>query len=594
MADIKRKYLKDIQSDVTKYAEVIASILKVDVEIVDSEMERIAGTGIFHKRVNATSPGLVYSSVLKSGQERIVQFPREDEICRLCDAKGTCLETLEVSSPIRYRDENIGVIGLVCTTMEQRDYINANLNNHIDFIKQMGDLISAKVSEFINMEENLNGITMLRKILDDVENGVIVLNKKDEIVYINKKAGQKFRFLENTLGHVLKVSKVSGDSEDGFEYKLELGNKSYMVLGKVLEMGSTYRDYDRIIIFRTLKDIKKNAYRITQESRMITIDNIVGSSEAMKEIKATILKVATNDSTVFIRGESGTGKELIARAIHAASDRRNEPFIGINCAAIPDTLLESELFGYVKGAFSGASGAGRMGKFELANKGTLFLDEIGDMPLYLQSKVLRILQERTFTRIGSNDLRDLDIRVITATNRNIEDMIRKNQFRRDLFYRINVIPINIPPLRERPDDLEQLFKAFLAKYNMLFDKDIRSVDPKVMDIFRRYSWPGNVRELENVIQYLITIADSGKITKAMVSEEILKSVADKGTVPEKQANQKPFRTLDEIETEEIERAVSYFGNTTEGKKKAAGALGIGIATLYRKLGNPYQNDNNNP
>ncbi len=584
MAEDKRRYLKDIQRDVTKYAEVIASVLKLDVEIVDDTMERIAGTGIFHKRVNSKSPGLVYSNVLKTGVQRIVQFPREDEICRYCDAKGTCLETLEVSSPIKYRGANIGVIGLVCTTLEQRDYINSNLESHTDFVKQMSSLISAKVSEHITAEENLNGIRMLRKILDDVENGVIVINKDNQIVYINRKAGLKFRFLENTLGHHLTLQEGSGDSEDGLEYKLEVDGKSYSVLGKVLRLGGLYRDYDRIIIFRTLKDIKQTAYRITQESRLITSDNIVGESAGMKEIKATILKVAGNDSTVFIRGESGTGKELIARAIHAASHRREEPFIGINCAAIPDTLLESELFGYVKGAFSGASASGRIGKFELANKGTLFLDEIGDMPLYLQSKVLRILQERTFTRIGSNELRELDIRVITATNRDIEEMIRKNQFRRDLFYRINVIPINVPPLRDRADDMEELFKTFLAKYNALFDKHVTVIEPEVMEIFRQYPWPGNVRELENVTQYLITIADAGRITKGMIAEDILKQTAEQLPKPQAEDAPRSFQTLQAMEDGEIERAVAYFGNTTEGKKQAAKALGIGIATLYRRLG----------
>ena len=584
MAEDKRRYLKDIQRDVTKYAEVIASVLKLDVEIVDDTMERIAGTGIFHKRVNSKSPGLVYSNVLKTGVQRIVQFPREDEICRYCDAKGTCLETLEVSSPIKYRGANIGVIGLVCTTLEQRDYINSNLESHTDFVKQMSSLISAKVSEHITAEENLNGIRMLRKILDDVENGVIVINKDNQIVYINRKAGLKFRFLENTLGHHLTLQEGSGDSEDGLEYKLEVDGKSYSVLGKVLRLGGLYRDYDRIIIFRTLKDIKQTAYRITQESRLITSDNIVGESAGMKEIKATIIKVAGNDSTVFIRGESGTGKELIARAIHAASHRREEPFIGINCAAIPDTLLESELFGYVKGAFSGASASGRIGKFELANKGTLFLDEIGDMPLYLQSKVLRILQERTFTRIGSNELRELDIRVITATNRDIEEMIRKNQFRRDLFYRINVIPINVPPLRDRADDMEELFKTFLAKYNALFDKHVTVIEPEVMEIFRQYPWPGNVRELENVTQYLITIADAGRITKGMIAEDILKQTAEQLPKPQAEDAPRSFQTLQAMADGEIERAVAYFGNTTEGKKQAAKALGIGIATLYRRLG----------
>ena len=212
------------------------------------------------------------------------------------------------------------------------------------------------------------------------------------------------------------------------------------------------------------------------------------------------------------------------------------------------------------------------------------------MPLYLQSKVLRILQERNFARVGSNELINLDIRVIAATNRNIEDMIIKNQFRRDLFYRINVIPIVVPPLRERLDDIPLLFSTLLDKYNEALGKQVTKVDDDVMEVFRHYSWPGNVRELENVVQYIITLADSSNtIHKYMLPEKML-APQDKDPGAGGKHLEK-FSTLDELEARYIEKVVSQFGNTTEGKKKAAKALGIGIATLYRKLGAIYQNDN---
>lgn len=587
--DTHRRYLHEIQIDVTKYAEVISQVLKVDVEIVDDQLERISGTGMFARRVNHKAPGRIYRQVLNGGEHRIIQFPRTDEYCIECEAKDTCLETMEISTPIKFHSRNIGVIGLICTTQAQKIHINQNLNSHIAFLAQIAELISAKVSEFLSYEESAQNVNMLSNILDDVENSVIVISQENKIQYVNRKARVNLRSDDSILGQQLLISGFAKEGESNKEFRVELAGQTFMVVGKIIDFNSTYLNYDRILIFRTMKDIKKNAYRMTQQSRLITPENLVGESKAMVEIRETIRKVGASFSTAFIRGESGTGKELIARAIHSESDRKKEPFIGINCAAIPDTLLESELFGYVKGAFSGASGSGRIGKFELANKGTLFLDEIGDMPLYLQSKVLRILQERNFSRVGSNELINLDIRVIAATNRNIEDMIIKNQFRRDLFYRINVIPIVVPPLRERLDDIPLLFKTLLEKYNEALGKQVTQVDDDVMEVFMNYGWPGNVRELENVVQYIITLADSSNtIHKYMLPEKMLAST-------ERQAGAEPkrrekFSTLEELEARYIERVVSQFGNTTEGKKKAAKTLGIGIATLYRKLGSIYQND----
>lgn len=585
----QKPYLRRIQKDVTKYTEVIAQVLGVDVEIVDDQLERISGTGIFALRVNQKAPGRIYRHVLQDGDHRIIQFPREDEYCIECDAKDTCLETMEISTPIKYHNHNIGVIGLICTTEDQKTAINGNLDSHIAFLAQISDLISAKVTEFESHEVTSHNLNMLSTILDEVENSVIVISKDNEIQYVNRKARIKLRADVTIIGSRLKITGLTRDGDSNREFQMELNGRQYNVVGSVFDFNESYLDYDRILIFRTMKDVRRNAYRMTQQSRLITSDHLVGDSRAMQEIRETISKVGPSFATVFIRGDSGTGKELIARAIHAESDRAKEPFIGINCAAIPDTLLESELFGYVKGAFSGASGTGRIGKFELANKGTLFLDEIGDMPLYLQSKILRILQERSFSRIGSNDLVHLDIRVIAATNRNIEEMIIKNQFRRDLFYRINVIPILVPPLRERADDIPVLFHSFLDKYNQALGKDVTQLDDDVMAAFMDYSWPGNVRELENVVQYLIILADSSNtIHRYMLPDKMLQD--DGGRLLEQTPRRQEFATLSEMEARYIEKVLSQYGNTTEGKKQAAKTLGIGIATLYRKLGMLSQND----
>ena len=285
--------------------------------------------------------------------------------------------------------------------------------------------------------------------------------------------------------------------------------------------------------------------------------------------------------------------------------------MAINCAAIPEALLESELFGYVKGAFTGADPNGRIGKFELADKGTIFLDEIGDMPLYLQAKLLRVLQERTITRIGSNQVIPIDVRVIAATNKDLKEMIREKKFREDLYYRLNVIPLRLAPLRERRKDIEDLTDFFAGRYAGLLGKQIRHITEGARRKLLAGRWEGNVRELENVIEFMVNMmGDDGILGEDTLPGELAEpeteerlSAAGKGTPPapedshtEKNGGEGGEETavipLKELEKREIRKALRLCGTTTEGKKEAAARLGIGIATLYRKIDEYYQNDKN--
>jgi len=230
----------------------------------------------------------------------------------------------------------------------------------------------------------------------------------------------------------------------------------------------------------------------------------------MQEVFKTALKAAKTKATILLTGESGTGKELIAKAIHFESDRSKGPFIAINCAAIPENLLEAELFGYEKGAFTGAL-ISKPGKFELANGGTIFLDEIGDLPLHLQAKLLRVIQDKTFERIGGTKSIKVDIRIIAATNKDLEEMVKDGSFREDLYFRLNVIPIYLPPLRERKEDIPLLIDHFLKKFNEEYGKNI-NITKEAMEKLVNYSWPGNVRELENTIERLVILAEGNEIT----------------------------------------------------------------------------------
>ena len=257
------------------------------------------------------------------------------------------------------------------------------------------------------------------------------------------------------------------------------------------------------------RDLRRENRRLQGEvEERYHFDNIIGKSKGMRDIYATIRQIAEKNSTVLIHGESGTGKELVARAIHYNSHRKNKPFVAVNCAAIPETLIESELFGHEKGAFTDAQ-TRRIGHFELADQGTLFLDEISELILPTQAKILRALQERDFVRVGGGKTISVDVRLISATNKNLEEMMARGAFRSDLFYRINVVPLTIPPLRKRKEDILLLAKHFLDKHAGVGKKKI---SPEAMDILIAYDWPGNVRELENIIERIVVLTTSDTIT----------------------------------------------------------------------------------
>jgi len=305
---------------------------------------------------------------------------------------------------------------------------------------------------------------------------------------------------------------------------------------------------------------------------------LIGNSPAMKSVLEKIDLLAKTSATVLIRGESGTGKELIARAIHARSPRANKPLLCVNCAALSSSLLESELFGHEKGAFTGAERV-RKGRFELADGGTLLLDEISEMDLQLQAKLLRVLQEREFERVGSSIPRQVDVRVLTTTNRNLEEWVRENKFREDLFYRLNVVPIDLPPLRERVEyDLESLCEYFLRRIADREGTQLRMMSKESIEVLEKYSWPGNVRELENLMERVAILGAGEVIGPEMITGWIN---LDTDEVEEKtpKASGK-CKTLSELEREMIEKTLERFGGH---RVKTAGALGIGVRTLGMKI-----------
>jgi two-component system, NtrC family, response regulator AtoC len=322
-----------------------------------------------------------------------------------------------------------------------------------------------------------------------------------------------------------------------------------------------------------------------------SVSSIIGNSSQMRDIFKIIAKISASSSTVLIWGESGTGKELVAYEIHKNSARVNKPFVKINCAAIPATLIESELFGYEKGAFTGAV-TSKPGRFELANEGTLFLDEVAEMPLEMQVKLLRVLQEQEFERVGGVSSVRVDVRIITATNKDLEAEVRAGKFREDLFYRLNVVPIHLPPLRERREDIDPLIRYFLQQFNEKLKRSVTSIDPRCMEALRNYAWPGNIRQLENALERMMLMGDGNVLTCGDLPEEIqlatgkrVCDATDDATGGEAASFKELVRKQTQtVEKELIERALEETGGNVTRTAEKLGLSRKGLQIKIKELG----------
>lgn len=579
--------LKKIQNYVKEYAEIIADILQCDVEIVDEDLIRIAGTGLYEKNINELTKGTVYKHVFETKKSRIVENPKEDILCLECQNRENCTEKLEISAPIFYKDKIIGVIGLVCFTVEDKKRLLKNIGTHLKFTEKIADFISGKVFELEEEVEKKEIMSILKEIINNYDKCVLIVDNNGKILDANELAINELK-IDSGLSLVYQKINIIPKNEVLFGkdiFSAEVNKNKYTLVGTLIPVNSFFNTEYKIFLFENFnydknKELSKNKYA----SNNVYLEDIISHSEKMTSLKEKIKKIARSKSTVLITGESGTGKELIARAIHNCSDRAKQPFIAINCGAIPENLLESELFGYVKGAFSGASSEGRVGKFELANNGVIFLDEIGEMPLYLQVKLLRVLQERTLVRVGSNKLITLNIRVLAATNMDLLKMVKEGKFREDLYYRLNVIPLKVPSLRERKDDIPLLVNFLIEKYAKILEKKRLDFDNDLESIFLSHNWPGNVRELENSIEFLTNMADENGKIDGEIKDYLRNNLKDNNRYEKKIVEDKlEIITLEESEKRLISKALEEFGSDTVGKNIVAEKLGIGIATLYRKI-----------
>jgi len=568
--------LFQIRDFIQSYIEITCSIIEFDIYVVDNRLIRIAGTSQFKDFVGLSLPlGSANHAVMESRELLIMDNPLENSICESCPIKttGKCLKEHMIIYPIVEEDMILGSITIVALTDPLKIKMKQKKTDLIAFLEKLGESITGKIKEKESSDRLLS-------LLDSINEGIVLTDFEGKILQHNNVVSSMLKSKDNIkqilpkdfFENLFEDSKCTGDYECEVELKLAHQNLRMYLSAKHINENSTTSDI--LIVLRHKKEISNIAYNLLADASHldINIDSIIGNSKLINQTKALAEQAAKYDSTVLILGESGTGKELFARSIHEMSGRKAEPFIAINCAAIPENLLESELFGYESGAFTGAKKSGKPGKFELANGGTIFLDEVGDLALHLQPKLLRVLEHGHLERIGGVESIKLDVRVIAATNKDLEEMVRHAEFREDLFYRLCVIPISIAPLRKRPEDIVILAEFFLDKYNGKLDKNIMILSEDYRKQLLFYDWPGNVRELENVIEYSVNIETTDKLTLPSLPNRVVTRVQSDGE-----------KNLKMTRKEYIETLVLKYGRSLKGKQQIADELGISLSTLYRDL-----------
>lgn len=467
--------------------------------------------------------------------------------------------------------------GTMCGICDRMGLKRVHIHTNYDAVEVA---LQEAVSAARTIDQERAKTVIIKEMLNHSEEGVLAVNGRGEILDINNQAYRIF--------HLSTVNSIVGKSAQQLENSKEWEN--LICENQNREQIMKIKGTSYYVQHKSLSDEKaeagalifiRNTDRIMEEEQKIrkglsekgltakySFRDILGTSQAIRENIQMAERYSRVNSNVLIVGETGTGKELFAHSIHQASSRRDQPFVALNCAALPENLLESELFGYEAGAFSGASKGGKVGLFELAHKGTIFLDEIGEIPITLQAKLLRVLQEKEIRRIGSTSVHPIDVRVVSATNINIEEKIREGQFRSDLYYRLNLLDITIPPLRERKEDIQELVDFYLTRFACEMGKPIPSLMPDAAALLRQHSWPGNVRELRNVCERLIVLNDSDVISTALLRQlKIFREsrVQEPVMIPEPETEENVYSRL----------------KPKKKKKELAKELGVSRTTLWR-------------
>ena len=605
--------LSDIKDYLNTLLASFSAVLDLELTILRSEpLERVAATGEWYNsdivcyengRLIPQWQNSYTMKVIETGKPVVAIDTKEFVFAFPNMRKSVDSRFYSVLAyPIKMRGELEGVIVIASFDEEQHKIIVEKQQQLMVYLERISDLISSKLEQEILIEQTQIMNNQLNSVIQAMEDGILLYSPTAGICQSNMYAQNYLHFSDPDLKDALLAEVVTVAAQtteeqpilireihkniDGFQYLLQVKTRFI-------------RDSEGSVlcIINPFSQIQNSITQNEQEGLGVA-QKLVFSGKKMRTLVNQAKIAAQHASNVLITGESGTGKEMFARLIHSESPRKAHPFVAMNCAAIPESLMESELFGYEEGAFTGARKGGRIGKIQLANHGTFFLDEIGDMPLYLQAKLLRVLSERKVDRIGSSSssLINVDVRIIAATNRNLEEMIERKEFREDLYYRLNVVPLHLPPLRERPDDIPFLIQHFIAKYNKILEKEIRTASAPVMELMMKYRWPGNVRELENSIEYMMTFEKSPVLSLEASPQKILSLNNETGKGCHRTGGETsclPLKTSLRMKEQEILRtmAARYGGHPTkEQVREICKYLEISVASYYRKIGSAAQHE----
>ncbi|MEA4961204.1 sigma-54 interaction domain-containing protein [Lutispora sp.] len=571
-------YLENHKDMLKTIIQIISDALNLDCAVFDTESNLIASTTQYLKRKGSSVHAPSIEEVILNGNI-LVNKPGYMKSCIGCRFREHCPATIELLNCIKIEELPIGVIALTSFTKTGHDKIAHNIDLYTKILNEITVLISNMIYNKDKTRKTLAMEEMLQCALNICDDSMIIIDSAGSVSYGNDSALKLFSFCSLYTQTVRQIFPEHMNSRimKGEEIQNEIARitSQYMFVSSmpIIHNGAFIGAAIRISQDRETKYSKKSDHKANKDR---CLEDIKGDSFAIRDLKKKVRKIANSSSTVLITGETGTGKGLLAKAIHFESSRANQPFVMVNCTSIPESLFESEVFGYEEGAFTGAKKGGKPGRFELAQKGTIFLDEIGEIPMPMQAKLLKVLQEYTIERVGGISSIPVDIRVIAATNKDLEALIKEKKFREDLYYRLNVIPINLPPLKERKEDVGSLAKEFLKKYNHRLNKKIPGFSQEVMDFFMDYSWPGNIRELENIVEYAVNMAE-GTIT--------IEDIPHKYSQLNKEAKESIKSKVENVELEMIKESLDKHGWDVKGKALAAEELGIGLRTLYRKLKN---------
>lgn len=563
--------LEVIRPFIERFITTVSNSLRLEMAIFDGSCQLFYCTPTYSKKKGRSVHTPSLQEVIANGSI-LINTPGEMASCIGCRFRDHCPSTIEILCCIHAGTEVAGVLAFTSFTKEGQKRITENNTIYLNAITEMANLFGSQLESITSGQGPANLDASILPVMELCDQPVLLTDAHGVILQYNQLAEDLLKVCELTSASLWQifpnsVVKRIMEGNDLFEKSVTIGGMATKISTRAI---------------KTSGQITGFYIRISDQLRALSKDTsyfegIIGTSPAISEVQRMIRRIADSPTPVLITGETGTGKELIARAIHEQSRRSKYPFVAINCSSIPDNLFESELFGYEEGSFTGAKKGGKIGKIEMAQGGTLFLDEIGEMPLFAQPKLLRILQEYELERVGSNKKIHLDIRVIAATNRDLGEMVTEKTFRGDLYYRINVINLKLPPLRTRRDDIIPISENYIKKLKLKMDTSLSSISPEARQLLLDYEWPGNVRQLQNVIEYAANLCETdilmpGDLPETMHGERI-------SSLPPVS----PFPASQDSRDQELLELFDKYGYTLEGKKRIADELHISLRTLYRRI-----------